>query len=68
MIRAAVALLVAQHDIHRVQLEVYSDNHAALRAFESAGFSREGARRQAYWRRDAWQDGVLFGLLAGERQ
>jgi RimJ/RimL family protein N-acetyltransferase len=25
---------------------------------------REGVRRKAYWRNDAWVDGVLFGLVA----
>jgi len=65
-VRAACAWLVAEHDAHRVQLEVYGFNLAAQRAFERAGFTREGVRRRAYWRRDAWQDGVLYGLLAEE--
>jgi lactoylglutathione lyase len=48
---------------HRVQAEVYGFNAAAQRLLERAGFTREGVRRRAYWRRGAWQDGVLFGLL-----
>lgn len=58
--------LVAEAGVHRIQLEVYGDNLAARRAFTRAGFVEEGVRRRAYWRRDAWQDGVLFGLLADE--
>ncbi len=53
--------------VHRMHLEVFGDNHAAQRAFERAGFRREGSRWRAYWRRDAWQDGVHYGLLADER-
>ncbi len=49
---------------HRLQLEVYGFNERALRHAERAGFVREGVRRKAYWRRDAWVDGVLFGLVA----
>ncbi len=65
-VRAACAWLVAEHDAHRVQLEVYGFNERGQRAFARAGFTREGVRRQAYWRREAWQDGVLYGLLAEE--
>jgi len=46
-----------------VQLEVYGFNDGAMRTFERAGFVREGTRRMAYRRRDAWHDGVLFGLI-----
>lgn len=66
MVRAAAQRLVASQGAHRVQLEVYGDNQPALRAFTHAGFLREGTRRQAYWRRDAWQDGILLGVLAHE--
>ncbi len=63
---AAVRWLVAEHDVHRVQLETFAANAAARRAFERAGFVHEGTRRRAYWREDAWQDGALYGLLADE--
>jgi aminoglycoside 6'-N-acetyltransferase len=66
VVRAASRLLVEQHGVHRLQLEVYGDNRPAQRAFIRAGFRHEGTRRQAYWRRGAWQDGVLYGLLAHE--
>lgn len=62
----ACRMAFEQHAMHRVQAEVYGDNVAGLRLFERAGFTREGVRRQAYWRRERWLDGVLFGLLAGE--
>lgn len=65
-VRQTCRLLVDRLDAHRFQLETYAYNEAGIRAFERAGFVREGVRRQAFWRRDAWQDGVLFGLLAEE--
>jgi RimJ/RimL family protein N-acetyltransferase len=55
-----------EHGLHRVQAETYGDNLAAQRLFERVGFVREGVRRRAYWRRDRWLDGVLFGILAEE--
>jgi RimJ/RimL family protein N-acetyltransferase len=56
------------HDLgfHRLQLEIYGFNERAIKHAERAGFTREGVRRRAYWRRDEWVDGVLFGLVAEE--
>jgi RimJ/RimL family protein N-acetyltransferase len=64
--RAAQALvrhLVFELDYHRVQLECYGFNEAAIRHAERAGFVREGVKRKAYWRHGDWVDGVLFGLV-----
>ena len=68
-VAGGAARLLARHLIedlgfHRVQLECYGFNAVALRVFERAGFTREGVRRAAYWRHGAWNDGVLFGLVA----
>ena len=52
--------------VHRLEGEVYGCNEPALRTFAAAGFTREGVRRGAYDRHGAWQDGILFGLLAGD--
>jgi RimJ/RimL family protein N-acetyltransferase len=49
---------------HRVQMEIYGFNERAMAHAERAGFRREGVRRKAYWRRDQWVDGVLYGLVA----
>jgi RimJ/RimL family protein N-acetyltransferase len=65
-IRLACRHALHDHGMHRVQAECYGDNPAAHRLFERAGFTREGTRRRAYWRRGGWLDGVLFGLLAEE--
>ena len=65
-VRLACHLALAEQGLHRVQAEVYGDNVAGQRLFERAGFAREGTRRRAYWRRDQWLDGVLYGLLSEE--
>ncbi len=49
---------------HRVEAEAYGFNAAAVRTFEAAGFAVEGTRRAAWWRHDAWQDGVHLGWVA----
>jgi RimJ/RimL family protein N-acetyltransferase len=68
---AALVLLVDElldrRGFHRIQLEVYGFNTHAASFFERAGFVREGVRRRAYWRNDAWVDGILFGLVAEDR-
>jgi RimJ/RimL family protein N-acetyltransferase len=65
-VRLACRLAFNEHGLHRVQAEVYGDNVASQRLFESVGFIREGIRRRAYWRREQWLDGVLYGILADE--
>ncbi len=65
-IELACAHALRDHGMHRVQTECYGDNHVAHRLFQSIGFTREGIRRRAYWRRGGWLDGVMFGLLAEE--
>jgi len=58
--------LVADLGFHRLELEIYGFNERAQRHAERAGFTREGARRRAYWRHGAWTEGVLYGLVADE--
>jgi RimJ/RimL family protein N-acetyltransferase len=55
--------LLFDRGFHRLQLEIYGFNERAQRHAERAGFVREGVRRRAYWRHDAWVDGVIYGLV-----
>ena len=48
---------------HRIELEIYGFNERAVAHAVRSGYVREGVRRKAYRRNDAWQDGVLFGLV-----
>jgi RimJ/RimL family protein N-acetyltransferase len=65
-IRTACRLVLVDHGLHRIETQVYEDNLAGQRLFERAGFTREGARRGAYRRRERWLGGVYYGLLAEE--
>ena len=60
-------LLLGELGLHRLQLEIYGFNESAMRHAERAGFVREGVRRKAYWRRETWVDGVLYGLVAEDQ-
>jgi putative acetyltransferase len=56
-----------QRDAHKVDLEVWPHNAAALRLYERFGFAVEGRRRR-HWRRangELW-DSVLMGLVLDE--
>ncbi|MEU1195584.1 GNAT family protein [Streptomyces sp. NPDC005813] len=52
--------------LRRVDLETWSGNERAIRAFRAAGFVEEGRRRAAVRVGDTWHDEVLFGLLKEE--
>ncbi|MEV5515266.1 GNAT family protein [Streptomyces flaveolus] len=64
--RLIVGHAFEQLGLHRVQLEVYGNNHRALRVYEKAGFVVEGVRRQAAWRDGEWVDEVLMAVLDHE--
>ena len=53
-------------NLHRVELEVYDFNTRAIRAYEKAGFRREGTRRQALYREGSWHDIHLMAILKEE--
>jgi len=66
-----VTRLVAAHgfatlNLHRIWLEVFADNLRGIRAYENAGFVREGVLRQSDWRDGRWHDTVLMSLLSDE--
>jgi RimJ/RimL family protein N-acetyltransferase len=50
----------------RVGLDVISDNAAAIRAYERAGFAHEGAMRQAVLRDGRYHDRLVMGILREE--
>jgi RimJ/RimL family protein N-acetyltransferase len=55
--------LLRERGFHRLELEIYGFNERALRHAERAGFIREGIKRKAYRRDDAWVDGVLYAIV-----
>lgn len=50
----------------RVELDTWSGNERAIRAFRKAGFVEEGRRRSAVRVGQRWYDSVLFGMLSEE--
>jgi len=52
--------------LHRVMLEVYSNNPRAVRAYEKVGFVREGTKREAYFRNGRFHNTLVMGILRSE--
>lgn len=61
--RALVRHLLVERGFHRLELEIYAYNEAALRLAARVGYVREGVKRRAYRRHGGWHDAVLFSLL-----
>lgn len=51
---------------HRVWLEVFADNTRAQRAYEKAGFVREGTLRETWIADGRWHDEHVYGILRRE--
>lgn len=49
--------------LHRLSLGTPDFNRGMIRVAESAGFTREGLRRDAFWANGDWHDVIEFGLL-----
>jgi aminoglycoside 6'-N-acetyltransferase len=67
-VRRVVRLLIDERGHHRITIDPAAENAAAIRAYEKVGFRPVGIMR-AYERDvggDAFHDGLLMELLAGE--
>lgn len=53
-------------NLHKVTLEVFSNNPAAERVYVKAGFQREGVLRQEHFTDGQWVDGIRMGILREE--
>ena len=62
-LRLAAEYLFAATSANRVEGETDVDNIPGQRALEKAGFVREGIIHGAQWRRGAYHDLVLYGLV-----
>jgi len=62
------ALRFAFHtlNLHRVELEVFDFNPRAMRAYDKAGFRREGIRRDALFQDGAYHDEYVMAILRSE--
>lgn len=53
-------------NLHRIFLTASSNNSGAIRAYEKAGFVREGRMREAFYRNNEYSDKVVMGILKSE--
>ncbi|MEW5941873.1 MAG: GNAT family protein, partial [Chloroflexota bacterium] len=53
-------------NLNRVMLKVYAYNARAIRAYEKAGFKREGALRQAVFKHGKYDDVHIMSVLRSE--
>jgi ribosomal-protein-serine acetyltransferase len=54
--------------LNRVEIRCMSENLRSRRVPERLGFTQEGVLRQVRWRRDHFDDHVVYGMLAAEWQ
>lgn len=52
--------------LNRVELEVYDFNLRAMRAYEKAGFRRDGVHRQGLYRNGRFHDEIIMCILREE--
>jgi RimJ/RimL family protein N-acetyltransferase len=52
--------------LHKISLDVVTENHAAHHIYRKIGFVEEGRLRQAFRRDGQWYDMFIMGLLEGE--
>lgn len=53
-------------NLHRLELDVYSFNPRAEKAYLKAGFKREGVLRDAIWTGEEYADDILMAILEDE--
>lgn len=53
-------------NLQRIALKVFADNPRAIRAYEKAGFQREGLLRRAAFIDGAWRDEIVMARLTGD--
>ncbi|MBN1903059.1 GNAT family N-acetyltransferase [Candidatus Sumerlaeota bacterium] len=53
-------------NLNRIQLHVFSGNTRGIRAYEKAGFVKEGLLRQAMYHNDEYCDFLVMGILRKE--
>jgi RimJ/RimL family protein N-acetyltransferase len=64
--RQLARYLFLHTQVNRVEAATEITNVAEQRALEKAGFTREGVRRGANYRRGQWRDEVIYSLLRYE--
>lgn len=65
-VRQMARMLIEERGHHRITIDPATDNEAAIRSYEKAGFKRIGVQTRAYLRTATgeWRDELLMELLA----
>jgi len=53
-------------NLNRLELEVFSHNIRGIKAYEKAGFKKEGVLRQSLYINNTYSDEILMGMLQEE--
>lgn len=59
----AVGVGFGTMNLNRIWLEVFTENARGIRAYEKAGFKREGTLRQTDYREGRWHDSLVMAIL-----
>ena len=65
-LRAVIAYCFQTLNMNRVGAEIYSFNLRSVALFEHLGFTREGIVRQCVYKKGAFEDEYIYGLLREE--
>jgi L-phenylalanine/L-methionine N-acetyltransferase len=68
LMRAGIDLADNWLNLTRLELEVYTDNEAAIRLYEKFGFTHEGVLRQHAFRDGKYVDSAMMARLRPARQ
>jgi putative acetyltransferase len=63
LVQAALEIADNWLNLRRVELDVFTDNEAAIHLYERFGFHREGRRRRVAYGPDGWRDNLLMARL-----
>jgi L-phenylalanine/L-methionine N-acetyltransferase len=66
LLAALVDLADNWYNLRRIELEVYTDNEAAIRLYKRFGFVVEGTHRSYVYRDGAWADAYSMARLRDE--
>ncbi len=66
LLRWAMHCAFERHGAHRLWLEVFADNLAAIRLYEKAGMTREGIWRECMFQQGRWRSLYFYSILDRE--
>ena len=55
-------------NMHRLYLEVFADNEAAIKLYEKSGFRKEGILRDNIFKNGIFHDVVVMSFIAGDNR